>query len=90
MCNNVREATLEELEAEYAHLAEKIKQKKQDEAERKKAELALQKEERKKELDGAKARYYELLNAYIRDYHSYENFYNSENSPISKIFEFFM
>ena len=86
----MRELTLEELEAQYADLGEKIKQKKQDEADRKKAELALAKEERKKEVDEAKERYYELLHAYLRDYHSYENFYNSDNSPLSKIFEFFM
>jgi len=85
-----KEMKIEELEAEYAHLGEIIKQKKQDEADRKKAELALEKETRKKELDEAKARYYELLHTYLRDYHSYENFYNSDNSPMSKIFELFM
>ena len=87
---NEKELTIEELEAEYTHLGEKIKQRKQDEADRKRAELALAKETRKKELDEAKERYYELLHAYLRDYHSYENFYNSENSPLSKIFEYFM
>ena len=85
-----REATLEELEAEYAHLKEKIKQKKQDEAERKRAELALEKEARKKEVDAARDHYYALLQAYISDYHSYENLYKGENAPLSKIFELFM
>ena len=82
--------TLEEMEAQYKDLGEKIKQKRQEEEDRKKAELALTKEARKKELDEAREQYLNLLQEYIRDYHSYEGIYSNENSPLSKIFEFFM
>lgn len=90
MKDNIREATLEELENEYKALGEKIQKKRQDEEEKKKAELAKAKEIRKKELDEARDHYINLLQAYLRDYNSYENLYNGEDWPLSKIFEFFM
>ena len=69
----MRELTLEELEAQYADLGEKIKQKKQDEADRIKAELTLQKESRRKEVDEALKKYNELLKAYLADYGTYRS-----------------
>ena len=70
--------TIEEMENQYTEileqcekLRERIRQKKQDEADRKKAELALQKESRKKEVDEALKKYNELLKAYLEDYGSY-------------------
>jgi hypothetical protein len=44
--------------------------KKREEKERKKAELALQKETRKKEVEDALDKYYVLLKAYLKDYGS--------------------
>lgn len=90
MKDNIREATLEELENEYRALGEKIQKKKQDEEERKKAELAKAKEIRKQELDEAREFYYNLLHEYLKDYHSYEGFYTDDSTPLSKIFELFM
>ena len=64
---NSNELTLEELMAEYEMLGEKIKQKKQDDENRKKAELELNKQKRKKEVDEAGELYYKLLRDYIKD-----------------------
>ena len=74
------ELTVEEMEKQYAemleqcgNLCEQIKQKKQDEADRRKAELVLQKESRKKEVDEALKNYNELLKAYLADYGTYSS-----------------
>ena len=72
------ELTIEEMEKQYTkmreqcdNLYEQIKQKKQDEADKIKAELALQKESRRKEVDEALKNYNELLKAYLADYGTY-------------------
>ena len=73
-----REMTIEELEKEYVKITEErqnieraLKQKKQDEEDRRVTQLALDKEKRKKELDEAYENYIALANAYARDYGSY-------------------
>lgn len=78
MKDTKREMTIEELEKEYAKITEErqniektLKQKKQDEEEHRIAQLALEKEKRKKEVDEALNNYHTLVNAYIRDYGSY-------------------
>ena len=72
------EKTLEQLQEELAQaqkafeIAKKLaEQKEKEEAERKRAELAKVKETRKKEVDDAVAHAFELLNAYTKDYGSY-------------------
>ena len=72
------EMTIEELEKEYVKITEKrqniekvLKQKKQDEEDRRVAQLVVDKEKRKKEVDEAYDNYCTLVNAYIRDYGSY-------------------
>ena len=75
-----KDFTIEEMEKQYSemrkqcnNLYEQIKQKKQDEADRIKAELALQKEARRKEVDEALKNYNELLKAYLADYGTYRS-----------------
>ena len=89
MHNN--ELTLEELMAEYEMLGEKIKQKKQDDENRKKAELELNKQKRKKEVDEAGELYHKLLRDYIKDYGAYEVKRTAEEFPaaINKLFDYF-
>ena len=72
------EKTLEQLREEFEQAqkafndAKKIfEQKEKEEAERKAAELALAKDERKQEVDDAINRAIELLKAYNKDYGSY-------------------
>lgn len=74
---DTREYTLAELKTQYEEMHKKseslktqIKQKEQEEEERKQAELALAKENRKKEVEAARDNYQKLLKAYIRDYGS--------------------
>jgi hypothetical protein len=78
MSEPTREMTIEELEAQYdemneqrKRLAAKIKMKKREEEERKVAQLALDKEKRKEEVDKACEKFLELRKAYMRDYGSY-------------------
>lgn len=75
---NKPEKTLEQLkaEAELANQAYRValqaeEQKKKEEAERKKAELALQKEKRKKEANDAIKNAVNLVQEYIEDYGSF-------------------
>ena len=74
----IKDLTIEELEKQYAEITEQYKtigeqlqQKKQDEEDRRKAQLALEQEKRKKEVDEALDKYYALLDAYIKDYGRY-------------------
>lgn len=78
MKNENKDFTIEELEKQYnvaaEHcklLGEQLKQKKQDEEDRRKAQLALEKETRKKEVDMAFNNYEKLLKTYINDYGAY-------------------
>jgi hypothetical protein len=73
-----KEYTIEELEEQYKLAEEKqkalkqqIDQKKKEEEELREAELAKEKESRKKELDEALEKYKTLLRAYMRDYGMY-------------------
>lgn len=79
-----KEYTIEELEAQHKIAEEKanaikkqIEQKKNEEKERRDAQLALEQGSRKKEVDEALTTYNTLLRAYIRDYGSY--FYMSDD-----------
>lgn len=87
MKDTKREMTIEELEKEYAKITEErlniekiLKQKKQEEEDRKVAQLTLEKERRKKEVDEALDNYRTLANAYIRDYGSYSTITTSSDS----------
>ena len=78
MKDTKKEMTIEELEKECARITlekerieETLKKKKQDEEDRRVAQLALDKEQRKKEVDEAYNNYCTLVNAYVRDYGSY-------------------
>ena len=75
---NKKDFTIEELKKMYEDslkesnaLGEMLRQKEKDEEDRKKAQLALEKENRKKEVDEAFENYTKLLKAYIKDYGSY-------------------
>jgi heterodisulfide reductase subunit C len=61
----------EDLIQESNTIGEMLKKKMQEEEERKEAQLALEKESRKKEVDDAWEKYHKLLKAYIEDYGSY-------------------
>lgn len=78
MVKEKKEFTIEELEKAYQEhkaetdaLKDKIEKMKQEEKEKKEAQLALEKENRKKEVDEAFNKYSELLKAYIEDYGYY-------------------
>lgn len=82
-----RELTLEELEKQYTELTEKrnaIKEqfdrKLKEEEDRKKAQLAIEKEKRKKEIEEAEDNYRRLLKAYIADYGSYSTITSTSDS----------
>ncbi len=78
MVKEKKEFTIEELEKAYQEhkaetdaLKDKIEKMKQEEKEKKEAQLALEKESRKKEVEDAFSKYSELLKAYINDYGYY-------------------
>jgi hypothetical protein len=80
-----KDFTIEELKKMYEDslkesntLGEMLRQKEKDEEDRKKAQLALEKEARKKEVDEAFDTYNELLKAYIKDYGSYSTTYAND------------
>ena len=75
---NKKAITVEELKKQYEEakqncetLGEQLKIAQKEEEDRKKAQLALEKENRKKEVDNAFKNYVELLKKYIEDYGSY-------------------
>lgn len=77
---NYNECTTKALEDECARVAEQHKaltaelnKRKQEEADRKKAQLALEKQKREGEIRAAKAHYNELVQAFIEDYGFYED-----------------
>ncbi len=74
----MKEYTIEELEAQYKKaeesqkaLKQQIEQKKKEAAELRKAKLALEKNQRLKEIDETFEQYTKLLKAYINDYGVY-------------------
>lgn len=81
-----KELTIEELSKQCAEakknfetLNEQLQKAKQDEEDRKKAELALEKEARKQEVDDAIQLAHDLLAAYIKDYGSYSGKYGLDD-----------
>ena len=73
-----KEYTIEELEAQYKEaeesqrvLKQQIEQKKKEEKELREARLALEKENRKKEVDEAVAKCKKLIKEYMHDYGIY-------------------
>lgn len=77
-----------EAEQNFKTLNEQLNQAIREEEDRKKAELALEKEKRKKEVDDAIKNAKNLLNAYVKDYGSYSDIYELDDyglfkSPIS-------
>ena len=89
-----KDLTIEELEKQYAEITEKyhtvgeqLRKKKQDEADHKKAQLALEQEKRKDEVDAALDKYHELLKAYIKDYGRYSN--KKTNNELADVFWWF-
>lgn len=78
MKDEKREMTIEELEKQvsemkeqYEDLNKKLKQKKQDEADRKKAQLANEKDVRYEEIKLASKHLNDLIQKYIDDYGSF-------------------
>lgn len=77
---NNKNFTIEELQKMHEDLlketntvGEMLKQKVQDEEDRRKAQFALEKETRKKEVDEALDNYNKLLKAYMEDYGAYSS-----------------
>ena len=75
MKDEKREMTIEELEKQvsemkeqYDDLNKKLKQKKQDEADRKKAQLEAEKNTRYKEIEEASKHLNQLISDYTKDY----------------------
>lgn len=75
---NKKDLTLEELRKMYEDslkesntLGEMLKQKEKEEKDRKRTQLALEKETRKKEVSDAFNNYIKLRDAYVEDYGSY-------------------
>ena len=75
MKDEKREMTIEELEKQvsemkeqYEDLNKKLKQKKQDEADRKKAQLAAEKDTRYKEIEEVSNHLNQLISDYTKDY----------------------
>lgn len=78
MKDEKREMTIEELEEQYKKATEQadvlgnqLKKKKQDEADRKKAQLALEKDARYKEIEEVSKHLNELIADYTKDYGSF-------------------
>lgn len=89
MKENNEKKSLEQLKAEmeqaqkaYDDAKKEIVRKEAEEADRKKAELALNKEKRKKEIKDVEKHYHDLVKQYIKDYGSYDATYsyNEEDS----------
>ena len=77
---NYNECTTKALEEEqsriaeqYENLTKEINRRKREEAERKRAQLALEKKKRQEEINEAKKKYDDLVHAFIEDYGSYED-----------------
>ena len=86
--DNKKELTIEELKKLHHDLLNEtntvgvlLKQKVQEEEDRKKAQLALEKETRKKEVDEAFDNYSKLLKAYIKDYGVYSSTTYADDCP---------
>lgn len=62
------EQKLNEINKEQKDIESLLKQKKQDEEDRRAAELALEQESRKQEIIDVRKKYHTLFDAYIKDY----------------------
>ena len=69
--NEELQKAVEEAKKNYEMLNEQLTIAKQEEEDRRKAQLALEKEARTKEVDEAYDNYVSLLNKYVEDYGSY-------------------
>lgn len=88
-----KEYTIEELEAQYKIAEEKtkalkqqIEQKKKEEEELKEAQLALEKEARKKEVDDAIVKCKTLIKEYMHDYGVYSFTSNDDDEIFNSRF----
>ena len=86
MKDEKREMTIEELEKQvsemkeqYEDLNKKLKQKKQDEADRKKAQLEAEKNTRYKEIEEVSKHLNQLISDYTKDYGRFSFCYTSSN-----------
>ena len=77
---NYNECTTKALEEEQTRLADQYKtvtdelnKRKQEEADRKRAQLALDKQKRQEEIRAAKKQYDDLVRKFVEDYGSYED-----------------
>ena len=93
---NKKDFTIEELKKMYEDslkesntIGEMLRQKEKDEEDRKRAELALQKEARKKEIDEVLEKYNQLVKAYIKDYGTYHHTSQCEWYPGLRLRNFF-
>ena len=96
MMTNKKDFTIEELKKMYEDslkesdtLGEMLRQKEQEEEDRKRAELALQKETRKKEIDEVLEKYNKLVQDYIKDYGTYHHTSQCEWYPSLHLRNFF-
>jgi chromosome segregation ATPase len=69
----------EEAKKNFETLNEQLKKAEQEEEERKRAQLALEQEARKKEVDDAIENVKDLVAAYVEDYGSYTNKYDLDD-----------
>lgn len=92
---NKEDKTLEQLKAElekaqktYEAVKKLTEQKEKEEAERKRAELAAERDSRQKEIEEAEKHYLSLIKKFIEDYGNYEmtNSYEDSNDFISFLF----
>ena len=59
------------IEEQYKIIIDELNKRKQEEAERKRAQLAVDRQKREKEIRDAKKKYNDLVQAFIEDYGSY-------------------
>ena len=94
-----REMTLDELEAKYKKMTEEykviedqIKKKKQEEEDKRKAELAASKDARYKEIEAASEHLHQLIKDYTKDYGKFSftrNYSDNKNDYFPYIYHWF-
>lgn len=85
---NIEDFSIQELEekckelgSQYGDMMRILKEKKQEEENKKKEKLAIEKDARKKEVEAARDNLQKLVNAYLRDYGSISITNNSDEWP---------
>ena len=85
---NKKDLTIEELKQacdeardNFKTLNDQLNKAIKEEEDRKKAELALEKETRRKEVDEARDKYFTLVKEYIKDYGSYTTVSRTQDYP---------